>query len=113
MFPEQSKPKRLTVYSTEEVVRKLRRHLKKNARYVVSKFEEDRLGHDSISYQQSYLTLEKVIEVVSSILLTSYVTFEVSAFQDSISLDVVNANYKLVILNCNELGKTLTLRGIK
>lgn len=107
------KPKRLTVYSTEEVVKKLRRYLKKDARYVVSQFEEDRLGHDSISYQKSYLSIDKVIETISSILLNSYVTFEVSAVQDSISLEVVNANYKLVILNCNELGKSLTLRGIK
>lgn len=112
MFPEHSKPKRLTVYSTEEVVRKLRRHLKKNARYVVSKFEEDRLGHDSISYQQSYLTIDKVIETVNSILLNSYVTFEVSAVQDSISLEVVNTNYKLIILNCNELGKSLFLKKV-
>lgn len=101
-----SKPKRLTVYSTEEVLRKLRKHLKKNARYVVSQFEEDRLGHDSISYQQSYLTIDKVIETVSSILFNSYVTFEVSAVQDSISLEVVNTHYKLIILNCDELGKS-------
>lgn len=107
-----SKPKRLTVYSTEEVLRKLRKYLKKDARYVVSQFEEDRLGHDSISYQKSYLTLEKVIEVVSSILLTSYATFEVSAFQDSVSLEVVNTNYKLIILNCNELGKSLFLKEV-
>jgi len=112
MFPEQSKPKRLTVYSTEEVVKKLRRHLKKDARYVVSQFEEDRLGHDSISYQKSYLTLEKVIEVVSSILLTSYATFEVSAFQGGVSLEVVNTNYRLLILNYDELGKSLFLRGV-
>lgn len=108
-----SKPKRLTVYSTEEVLRKLRRYLKKNARYVVSQFEEDRLGHDSISYQKSYLTSDTVIETVSSILLNSYVTFEVNELQDSVSLEVVNTNYKLVILNCNELGKSLTLKGVK
>lgn len=110
MFPEHSKPKRLTVYSTEEVVRKLRRHLKKNARYVVSKFEEDRLGHDSISYQQSYLNVDKVIELVSSLLLSSYVTFTVSKSQDRISLEVVNTNYKLIILNCDDLGNSLFLR---
>ena len=105
-----SKPKRLTVYSTEEVLRKLRKYLKKNARYVVSKFEEDRLGHDSISYQQSYLSVDKVIELVSSLLLSSYVTFTISAVQDSISLEVVNTRYKLIILNCNELGKSLFRR---
>lgn len=105
-----SKPKRLTVYSTEEVVKKLRRHLKKNARYVVSKFEEDRLGYDSISYQQSYLSVDKALELVSSILLTSYVTFTVSAVQDSVSLEVVNTRYKLIILNCDELGKSLFRR---
>lgn len=107
-----SKPKRLTVYSTEEVIKKLRRYLRKDARYVVSKFEEDRLGHDSISYQQSYLSVDTVLELVSSILLTSYVTFTVSAVQDSISLEVVNTNYKLVVLNCKELGKSLFLRGV-
>lgn len=112
MFPEQSKPKRLTIYSTEEVVKKLRRHLKKDARYVVSQFEEDRLGHDSISYQQSYLSVDKVIELVSSLLLSSYVTFTVSEAQNRISLEVVNTNYKLVILNCKELGKSLFLRGV-
>lgn len=101
-----SKPKRLTVYSTEEAIKKLRKHLKKNARYVVSKFEEDRLGHDSISYQQSYLSVDTVIDTVNSVLLNSYVTFMVSAVQDSISLDVVNTNYKLNILNCDELGKS-------
>ena len=100
-----SKPKRLTVYSTEEVIKKLRKHLKKNARYVVSKFEEDRFGHDSISYQQSYLSVDKVIELVSSLLLSSYVTFTISAVQDSISLEVVNTHYKLIVLNCDELGK--------
>lgn len=105
-----SKPKRLTVYSTEEVLRKLRKYLKKNARYVVSKFEEDRFGHDSISYQQSYLSVDKVIELVSSLLLSSYVTFTISAVQDSISLEVVNTRYKLIILNCNELGKSLFRR---
>lgn len=105
-----SKPKRLTVYSTEEVIKKLRRYLKKDARYVVSKFEEDRLGHDSISYQQSYLSVDKTLELVSSILLTSYVTFTVSAVQDRISLEVVNTRYKLIILNCNELGKSLFRR---
>lgn len=52
-----SKSKRLTIYSTEEVIKKLRRNLKKDARYVVSKFEEDRLGYDSISYQKSYLSI--------------------------------------------------------
>lgn len=112
MFPEHSKPKRLTVYSTEEVIRKLRRHLKKNARCVVSKFEEDRLGHDSISYQQSYLSVDNVIETISSILLNSYVTFEVSEAQDRISLEVVNTNYKLIILNCNELGESLFLKEV-
>lgn len=105
-----SKPKRLTVYSKEEVIKKLRRYLKKDARYVVSKFEEDRLGHDSISYQQSYLSVDKTLELVSSILLTSYVTFTVSAVQDRISLEVVNTRYKLIILNCNELGKSLFRR---
>jgi hypothetical protein len=106
MFPKQSKPKRLTVYSTEEVLRKLRKYLKKNARYVVSKFEEDRFGHDSISYQQSYLSVDKVIELVSSFLLSSYVTFTVSETQDRISLEVVNTNYKLIVLICDELGKS-------
>ena len=101
-----SKPKRLTVYSTEEVIKKLTKHLKKNARYVVSKFEEDRFGHDSISYQQSYLSVDKVIELVSSLLLSSYVTFTISAVQDSISLEVVNTHYKLIVLNCDELGKS-------
>lgn len=101
-----SKPKRLTVYSTEEVIKKLRKHLKKNARYVVSKFEEDRFGHDSISYQQSYLSVDKVIELVSSLLLSSYVTFTINATQDSISLEVVNTHYKLIVLNCDELGKS-------
>lgn len=105
-----SKPKRLTVYSTEEVIKKLRRYLKKDARYVVSKFEEDRLGHDSISYQQSYLSVDKTLELVSSILLTSYVTFTVSAVQDRILLEVMNTRYKLIILNCNELGKSLFRR---
>lgn len=112
MFPEQSKPKRLTVYSTEEVVKKLRRHLKKDARYVVSQFEEDGFGNDSISHQQSYLSVDKVIEIVSSLLLNSYVTFSVSAMQDSFSLEVVNTNYRLLILNYDELGKSLFLRGV-
>lgn len=107
-----SKPKRLTVYSTEEVVKKLKRYLKKDELYVVSKFEKTIMGSDSISYQRSYLNVDKVIETVSSILLTSYVTFEVSSIRDHISLEVVNTNYKLVILNCKELGKSLTLRGI-
>lgn len=107
-----SKKKRLTIYSTEEVIKKLRRNLKKDARYVVSKFEEDRLGYDSISYQKSYLSVDKTIETVSSILLNSYVTFEVNELQDSVSLEVVNTNYKLVILNCTELGKSLFLRGV-
>lgn len=102
-----SKPKRLTVYSTEEVIKKLRRHLKKNARYAVSKFEEDRLGHDSISYQQSYLNVDNVIALVSSLLLSSYVTFTISAVQDKISIDVVNMNYRIVVLDCNELGKSI------
>lgn len=105
-----SKPKHLTVYSTEEVIRKLRKYLKKNARYVVSKFEEDRLGNDSISYQQSYLNVDAVIELVSSILLHSFVTFTVSTMRDSVSLEVVNTRYKLIILNCNELGKPLFRR---
>lgn len=105
-----SKPKHLTVYSTEEVIRKLRKYLKKNARYVVSKFEEDRLGNDSISYQQSYLNVDAVIELVSSILLNSFVTFTVSTMRDSVSLEVVNTRYKLIILNCNELGKPLFRR---
>lgn len=106
------KPKRLTIYSTEEVIKKLRRNLKKDARYVVSKFEEDRLGYDSISYQKSYLSVDNVIETISSILLNSYVTFEVSEAQDRISLEVVNTNYKLIILNCNELGKSLFLKEV-
>ena len=105
-----SKPKRLTVYSTEEVIKKLRRYLKKDARYVVSKFEEDILGHNSISYQQSYLSVDKVIDTVSSILLNSYVTFTISTMRDSVSLEVVNTRYKLIILNCDELGKSLFRR---
>ena len=102
-----SKPKHLTVYSTEEVIKKLRRNLKKDARYVVSKFEEDRLGYDSISYQKSYLSVDKTIETVSSLLLGSFGTFTVSAVQDSISIKVVNMNYRLIVLNCNELGKSI------
>ena len=74
--------------------------------------EEDRIRHDYIYYQQYYLTFDKVIETVNSILLNSYVTFEVSAVQDSISLEVVNTNYKLIILNCNELGNSLFLKKI-
>lgn len=102
-----SKSKRLTVYSTEEVLRKLRKYLKKNARYVVSKFEEDKFGYDSISYQKSYLSVDKTIETVSSLLLGSFGTFTVSAVQDSISIEVVNMNYRLIVLNCNELGKSI------
>lgn len=105
-----SKANRLTVYSTEKVIKKLRKHLKKNARYVVSQFEEDRLGHDSVSYQRSYLSADKAIELVSSILWNSYVTFTVSTVQDSVSLEVVNTRYKLIILNCDELGKSLFRR---
>lgn len=107
-----SKSKRLTVYSTEEVIKKLRKQLKKNARYIVSKFEADSLGYDFVSSQSSYLSVDKVIETVSSILVTSYVTFEVSTLRDSITLDVVNRNYRLLILNCDELGKSLFLRGV-
>lgn len=107
-----SKSKHLTVYSTEEVIKKLRRNLKKDVRYVVSKFEEDRLGYDSISYQKSYLSIDKTIELVSSLLLGSFGTFTVSAVQDSITIEVVNTNYKLVILNCKELGKSLFVRGL-
>ena len=102
-----SKQKRLTIYSTEEVIKKLRRNLKKDARYVVSKFEEDRLGYDSISYQKSYLSVDKTIETVSSLLLGSFGTFTVSAVQDIISIEVVNMNYRLIVLNCNELGKSI------
>lgn len=102
-----SKPKRLTIYSTEEVLKKLRRNLKKDARYVVSKFEEDRLGYDFISYQKSYLSIDKTIETVSSLLLGSFGTFTVSVVQDRISIEVVNMNYRLIILNCAELGKPL------
>lgn len=102
-----SRPKRLKVYSADEVIKKLRKHLKKNARYVVSKFEEDRFGYDSISYQKSYLSVDKTIETVSSLLLGSFGTFTVSAVQDSISIEVVNMNYRLLILNCDELGKSI------
>lgn len=105
-----SKSKRLTVYSTEEVLRKLRKYLKKNARYVVSKFEEDKFGYDSISYQKSYLSIDKTIETVRGFLLGSFGTFTVSAVQDSISIDVVNMNYRILVLNCNELGKSLFRR---
>lgn len=105
-----SKPKRLRVYSTEEVVKKLRRNLKKDARYVVSKFEEDRLGYDSISYQKSYLSIDETIETVSRLLLGSFGTFTVSAVQDRISIEVVNMNYRLLVLNCAELGKSLFRR---
>ena len=76
----------------------------------MSKFEEDGLGHDSISYQQSYLSVDKVIELVSSLLLGSYVTFTVSESRNRISLEVVNTNYKLILLNCDELGNSLFLR---
>ena len=105
-----SKKKRLTIYSTEEVLKKLRRNLKKDACYVVSKFEEDRFGYDSISYQNSYLSIDKTIETVSSLLLGSFGTFTVSAVQDGISIDVVNMNYRILVLNCNELGKSLFRR---
>lgn len=105
-----SKSKRLTVYSTEEVLRKLRKYLKKNARYVVSKFEEDKFGYDSISYQKSYLSIDKTIETVRGLLLGSFGTFTVSSVQDSISIEVVNMNYRLNVLNCNELGKSLFRR---
>lgn len=100
----------MTVYSIDEVIGKLRNYLKKDARYIVLKFEEDRLGNDSISYQQSYLSVDKVLDFVSSILLNSYVTFTVSAVQDRISLEVVNTNYKLIILNCVELKESLFRR---
>lgn len=105
-----SKPKRLKVYSTEEVLRKLRRNLNKDARYVVSKFEKDNLGYNFVSSQQSYLSVDKVLETVSSLMLGRYGTFTVSAVQDSISIDVVNMNYRLLILDCAELGKSLFRR---
>ena len=71
--------KKFMVYSAEEVSKKLKQVLTDSEQlYVVSIFETDLFGNESISQQHNYLTLADVHTLLLDLLEETYVTFNIS-----------------------------------
>lgn len=91
------------VYSGEEVSRKLKDVLTdKDLVYVVSVFETDLIGNDSLS-QQHTLALDDVHTMILDLLEDVYVSFTVSNNCTGVSLGVLNKNTKIVIMSIEDL----------
>ena len=98
--------KKFMVYSAEEVSKKLKKVLIDDEQlYIVSVFETDLFGNDSISQQHNYLTLEDVHTLLLDLLDETYVTFSVSKDSKWVSLGVVNKNSKIAIMSIEDLRK--------
>ena len=101
-----SMKKKFMVYSAEEVSKKLKKVLIDDEQlYIVSVFETDLFGNDSISQQHNYLTLEDVHTLLLDLLEETYVTFSVSKDSKWVSLGVVNKNSKIAIMSIEDLRK--------
>lgn len=101
-----SMKKKFMVYSAEEVSKKLKKVLIDDEQlYIVSVFETDLFGNDSISQQYNYLTLEDVHTLLLDLLEETYVTFSVSKDSKWVSLGVVNKNSKIAIMSIEDLRK--------
>lgn len=98
--------KKFMVYSAEEVSKKLKKVLIDDEQlYIVSVFEIDLFGNDSISQQHNYLTLDDVHTLLLDLLEETYVTFSVSKDSKWVSLGVVNKNSKIAIMSIEDLRK--------
>jgi hypothetical protein len=98
--------KKFMVYSAEEVSKKLKKVLIDDEQlYIVSVFETDLFGNDSISQQHNYLTLDDVHTLLLDLLDETYVTFTQQKNSTAVFLGVVNKNSKLVIMSLEELRK--------
>ena len=96
--------KKFMVYSAEEVIKKLKKVLIDDEQlYIVSVFETDLFGNDSISQQHNYLTLDDVHTLLLDLLEETYVTFSVSKDSKWVSLGVVNKNSKIAIMSIEDL----------
>ena len=92
------------VYSDEEVVRKLREVLTDaELLYVVSVFETDLFGNESVSQQHAYITLADVHSLLLDLLEDISVSFTVSKNCTEVSLGVLNKNTKIVIMSVEDL----------
>ena len=101
-----SMKKKFMVYSVEEVSKKLKKVLTdEELLYIVSVFETDLFGNESISQQHNYLTLEDVHTLLLDLLEETYVTFSVSKDSKWVSLGVVNKNSKIAITSIEDLRK--------
>ena len=99
-----SMKKKFMVYSAEEVSKKLKKVLIDDEQlYIVSVFETDLFGNDSISQQHNYLTLDDVHTLLLDLLEETYVTFSVSKDSKWVSLGVVNKNSKIAIMSIEDL----------
>ena len=98
--------KKFMVYSAEEVSKKLKKVLIDDEQlYIVSVFETDLFGNESISQQHNYLTLEDVHTLLLDLLEETYVNFNVSKDSTWVSLGVVNKNSKIAIMSIEDLRK--------
>lgn len=98
--------KKFMVYSAEEVSKKLKQVLTDSEQlYVVSIFETDLFGNESISQQHNYLTLADVHTLLLDLLEETYVTFNISKNSTWVSLGVVNKNSKFAIMSIEDLRK--------
>lgn len=99
-----SMKKKFMVYSAEEVSKKLKKVLIDDEQlYIVSVFETDLFGNESISQQHNYLTLDDVHTLLLDLLEETYVTFSVSKDSKWVSLGVVNKNSKIAIMSIEDL----------
>ena len=98
--------KKFMVYSAEEVSKKLNQVLTNTEQlYIVSVFETDLFGNESISQQHNYLTLTDVHALILDLLEETYVTFNTSKDLTTVSLSVVNKNSKIAIMSIEDLRK--------
>lgn len=98
--------KKFMVYSAKEVSKKLKQVLTDNEQlYVVSIFEIDLFGNESISQQHNYLTLDDVHTLLLDLLEETYVTFTQQKKSTAVFLGVVNKNSKIAIMSLEELRK--------
>lgn len=98
--------KKFMVYSAEEVSKKLKQVLIDTEQlYIVSVFETDLFGNESISQQYNYLTLDDVHTLLLDLLDETYVAFTPKKNATVVSLGVINKNSKIAIMSLEELRK--------
>lgn len=96
--------KKFMVYSAEEVSKKLKCVLTdEDSLYVVSVFEIDLFGNESVSQQHAYITLADVHSLLLDLLEDIYVSFTVSKNCIGVSLGVLNKNTKIAIMSVEDL----------